>query len=83
MTHTGDKVRWVSAPASIGSLVRWKELKSHRWEYGIYQGTQDRTLTFSAEPKGPIVRWLRYTPRIIEVATVELRPVQTDGSGRG
>lgn len=56
-----------------GTLVRFKDRKSHRWTYGIYRGThkyEGRTVgyQFSDLPIGPITRWLGYWPEFIEAA---------------
>lgn len=46
------------ARAVPGALLRWREVKRGRWQYGYYRGIDEhRALTFSNTPDGPIVRW--------------------------
>lgn len=66
-------VKFIKTSFGPGSFVRFKSLKSHRWEYGIYRGTtthNGRTVgyEFSETPLGPITKWLGYWPGFIECA---------------
>lgn len=58
-----------------GSLVRFRQRKSHRWEHAIYRGVEERdgrpfAYTFSETPLGPITRWMLVWPEHIEAAVV-------------
>ena len=66
-----------------GTLVRFKDLKSHRWDYGIYRGVskhEGRTVgyEFSNLPLGPITRWLGYWPDFIEAAVPITHPDRSE-----
>lgn len=59
-----------------GSFVRFKIMKSHRWDYAIYRGTNENgghplSYEFSQTPLGPITLWLGYWPEFIEAAVTE------------
>lgn len=56
-----------------GALVRFKDVPSHRWTYGIYRGVRKVdghpvAYEFSETPLGPATRWLAYWPKFIECA---------------
>ena len=65
-------VKFQNTSFGPGSFVRFKELKSHRWEYAIYRGTEDRAYQFSDTPLGPITRWMHVWPTIIECAVARI-----------
>ncbi len=71
-------VKWEKTSFPVGTLVRFKDRKSHRWEYGIYR---DRNVfyEFSELPLGPVTRWLAHWPKYWEVAIV--RGPESGGSG--
>lgn len=56
---------------TFGGLYRWRDAKSHRWNYGIYRGAENGAFLFSKSRIGPIVQWLGYFPKYVEVAEVE------------
>jgi hypothetical protein len=67
-------VRFAATSFGPGSLVRFKQKKSHPWTYGIYRGTEKEgdllvCYTFSDYPLDVITRRLYYWPDIIEAAT--------------
>lgn len=72
-------IKWVKTSFDVGSMVRFKEVKSHSWSYGIYRGVtkhegRSAGYEFSYEPLGPTVIWLGYWPKYVEVATVNHVP---------
>jgi len=65
----------------IGALCRWKDLKSHVWEYG-YKVPADGhgcVWTFAHEAGGTPVCWMWARPNILEVAVVEMQRAIMDG----
>ena len=56
-----------------GSFVRFKSMKSHRWNYAIYRGVSREGVgavgyEFSRTPLGPMTLWLGYWPDFVETA---------------
>ena len=69
-------VKFISTSFGPGSFVRFKSLKSHRWEHAIYRGVSKHDgrsvgYEFSDTPLGPITRWLGYWPEFMECAVNE------------
>lgn len=69
-------VLWSETSFGVGTLIRFKEAKSHPWSYGIYRGVTKHEgrasgYELSHEPLGPITTWLGYWPKYVEVATVQ------------
>jgi|GEM_PF-4359761 len=56
-----------------GSFVRFKSMKSHRWDYAIYRGVSREGVgpvvyVFSQTPLGPMTLWLADWPDFVETA---------------
>lgn len=69
-------VKFINTSFGPGSFVRFKSVKSHRWEYGIYRGLRKHegrsvAYEFSETPLGPITRWLGYWPEFMECAVTD------------
>lgn len=66
-------IRYEHTSFGPGSLVRFKDLKSHSWTYAIYRGVEKHegrsvAYQFSDYPLGEITRWLGYWPKYMETA---------------
>lgn len=56
-----SKLVWVSGReggrATVGALLRWREVRRGPWKYGYYRGPEGSMLTFSLTSDGPITEW--------------------------